>query len=182
MSTRKDLNLKALKLYVIHSLLANGFDQAQEEVISVFTEVLSTYIKRIASETKNLALLANKTDPSIFDLFLFLNHINFRLSDISEYVLQDLRSSNLRLPLSPDFFRQNGENQVKNSGGPNVREGKMVKSAKIKKKKGSYNEKNKGVFSLMRESGLGLTSGEKNNNTANAGTKASSKSTFFLYI
>ena len=192
MSSRKDLNLKTLKLYIIHSLLTNGFDQAQEEVINVFTEVLSTYIKRIASETKNLALLANKTDPSIFDLFLFLNHINFRLSDISEYILQDLRYSNLRMPLSPDFFRHKSENEGKNVGGFNVREGKMVKNAKIKRKYASFKERNHGGIGgggLIRENGLSLglnanSSVDKNINNAPVKTGAgpnTSKSSYLAY-
>jgi hypothetical protein len=195
MSSQKELTLKTLKLFVIHSLISNGFDQVQDEVINVFTEVLSTYIKRLASETKNLSALANKTDSSIFDLLLLLNHLNFRLSEISDYIIQDMRSNNMRMPISSEILgssKNKNDSPIKNIGTTNIREHRMVKITKLKNKisnlKFNNNANNKSLGNEnngnnndnnsnndMRDNMLNLSGNQNNIEKNNAGNNNNPK-------
>lgn len=89
----KEFYLKMLKIYLSNALLWNGFDSCQEEVLNVFTEVIAAYIKRLGRDCKNIAILAGKTDVSIFDVLLCLNNYNLKFgSEISEYISIDRKN------------------------------------------------------------------------------------------
>ena len=101
----KDLNLRMLKIYVMHSLLWNGFEACQEQTLTVLTDFLAHFIKKLGLESKNLANLSGRTSVNIFDVILLLNHFNYKLSsEITDFIKISKKNLGNRVSFMNDVF------------------------------------------------------------------------------
>ena len=89
----KDVNLRLMKIYIMHALLWNGFDTCQEQTLSVLTDFLVHFIKKMGLESKKIANLSGRSSVTIFDILLLLNHCNYKLSsEITDFIKTSRKS------------------------------------------------------------------------------------------
>lgn len=101
----KEINARMLKIYIMHSLLWNGFETCQEQTLTVLTDFIIHFIKKLGLESKNIATLAGHSNVTIFDLLLLLNQYNYKLSDeISDFIKNNKKNLGHRVSFLDELF------------------------------------------------------------------------------
>ena len=101
----KDVNLRLMKIYIMHALLWNGFDTCQEQTLSVLTDFLVHYVKKMGLESKKIANLSGRSSTTIFDLLLLLNNCNYKLSsEITDFIKASKKTLGNRVTFMNDLL------------------------------------------------------------------------------
>lgn len=135
----KDINLRMMKIYVMHALLWNGFDTCQEQTLTVLTDFLVHFIKKLGLESKNIANLTGRSNVTIFDMILLLDQYNYKLSsEITDFIKSNKKNFGNRVSFMNEVFEltqpEKNEQKVieKETNAININKKKLVNPLKRK--------------------------------------------------
>ena len=104
-----DFAVAALRIIVAQMCQVLGWNSIQPVALDILVELLHKYLLKLGCTTSEYALLANRTEPNLNDLWSTVNQLKINLEEIRSFV------QNVEMPrsLANFTFKQNAVSKLK---------------------------------------------------------------------